>query len=124
MDVMVGAYGSTHLSEGAAHVVYGTNTSAAYEASFLDLGAGSDGGLDGNDGFTLSGVSMEYTLYAELVRSPVDLEVLRKVQCHVRQCASRRRCKQSWYDAPVDMWVLWKVPHHPTAEGHSDTQCV
>ncbi|CAN0503992.1 unnamed protein product, partial [Ectocarpus sp. 12 AP-2014] len=40
MDVMVGAYGSSHLSEGAAHVVYGTNTSAAYDASFLDLGAG------------------------------------------------------------------------------------
>lgn len=69
MDVIVGAYGSTHLSAGAAHVVYGTNTSAAYEASFLDLGGGSDGGLDGIDGFTLSGVSMEFPLYAELVRS-------------------------------------------------------
>ncbi|CAM9457361.1 unnamed protein product, partial [Hapterophycus canaliculatus] len=55
MDVMVGAYGSSHLSEGAAHVVYGTNTSAAYDVSFLDLGAGAGGGLDGNDGFTLTG---------------------------------------------------------------------
>lgn len=69
MDVMVGAYGSSHLSEGAAHVVYGTNTSAAYEASFLDLGGGSGGGLDGIDGFTLAGLSMEFPLYAELVRS-------------------------------------------------------
>lgn len=68
MDVMVGAYGRSHLSEGAAHVVYGTNTSAAYDASFLDLGAGGGGGLDGVDGFTLSGMSIKIELYAKLVR--------------------------------------------------------
>lgn len=69
MDVMVGAYGSSHLSEGAAHVVYGTNTSAAYDVSFLDLGAGTGGGLNGDDGFTLAGVMVELELYAKLVRS-------------------------------------------------------
>lgn len=69
MDVMVGAYGSSHLSEGAVHVVYGTNTSDAYDASLLDLGGGSGGGLDGVDGFTLTGVSVEIELYAKLVGS-------------------------------------------------------
>lgn len=63
MDVMIGAYGSSYSEEGAAHVVYGTNTSAAYEASLLDLG-----GLDGMDGFTLTGILMDFPLYAELVR--------------------------------------------------------
>lgn len=72
MDIMVGAYGSSQQEEGAAHVVYGTNTSAAYEASFLDdLGAGGDGGLDGVDGFTLTGIMMDFPLYAELVRHSV-----------------------------------------------------
>lgn len=69
MDVMVGAYGSSHLREGAAHVVYGTNTSEAYDASFLDLGAGGGGGMDGVDGFTLTGVSLQMELYAKLVGS-------------------------------------------------------
>lgn len=69
MDVMIGAYGSSHLSEGAAHIVYGTNTSAAYDLSFLDLGTTAGGGLDGDDGFTLSGVTVEIELYAKLVRS-------------------------------------------------------
>lgn len=64
MDVVVAAYGSSEAVVGAAHVVYGTNTSAAYDASFLDLGAGSDGGLDGNDGFTLVGIWMEAEPYS------------------------------------------------------------
>eukprot|EP00903_Cladosiphon_okamuranus_P018604 g17125.t1 len=72
MDVMIGAYGSSYLEEGAAHVVYGTNTSAAYEASYLDFGAGDGGGLDGVDGFTLTGVMVEFQLYAELL--PLLLE--------------------------------------------------
>lgn len=70
MDVMIGAYGSSYSEEGAAHVVYGTSTSAAYEASYLDLGAGG-GGLDGIDGFTLTGIMMDFLLYAELVRQSV-----------------------------------------------------
>lgn len=70
MDVMIGAYGSSYSEEGAAHIVYGTNTSLAYEASFLDLGA-EGGGLDGIDGFTLTGIMMEFPIYAELVRYPV-----------------------------------------------------
>ncbi|CAB1121356.1 unnamed protein product [Ectocarpus sp. CCAP 1310/34] len=75
MDVMVGAYGSSHLSEGAAHVVYGTNTSAAYDSSFLDLGAGDGGGLDGVDGFTLSGMSIEIELYAKLLSDTLDRQL-------------------------------------------------
>lgn len=71
MDVVIGAYGSSYLEGGAAHLVYGTNTSTAYEASFLDLGGGAGGGLDGVDGFTLTGVMMQFPLYAELVRCPV-----------------------------------------------------
>lgn len=71
MDVMIGAYGSSYLEEGAAHIVYGTNTSAAYEASFLDLGA-ADGGLDGIDGFTLTGIMMQFPIYAELVRQNLN----------------------------------------------------
>lgn len=64
MDVIVAAYGSSEAVAGAVHVVYGTNTSAAYDASFLDLGAGGDGGLDGNDGFTLVGIWMEADPYS------------------------------------------------------------
>ncbi|CAM9780373.1 unnamed protein product [Ectocarpus sp. 13 AM-2016] len=75
MDVIVGAYGSSHLSEGAAHVVYGTNTSAAYDASFLDLGAGGGGGLDGVDGFTLSGMSIKMELYAKLLSDTLDRQL-------------------------------------------------
>ncbi|CAM9630564.1 unnamed protein product [Pylaiella littoralis] len=75
MDAMIGAYGSSHLSEGAAHVVYGTNTSEAYDASFLDLGAGGVGGLDGVDGFTLTGVAVERKLYADLLEDTLDRQL-------------------------------------------------
>ena len=79
MDVMIGAYGSSYLEEGAAHIVYGTNTSAAYEASFLDLGA-ADGGLDGIDGFTLTGIMMQFPIYAELVRQNLNtISITRQV---------------------------------------------
>lgn len=68
MDVMIAAYAGDYLEAGAVHIVYGTNTSAAYEASFLDVGVASNGeGLDGNDGITLSGSRMEAVLYATLV---------------------------------------------------------
>lgn len=67
MDVIVAAYGSSAVEEGAAHVVYGTNTSTAYHASYLDLGSGGSGGLDGIDGFTLTGIRLEAELYATLV---------------------------------------------------------
>ena len=67
MDVMVGAFGNSYVVAGAAHVVYGTNTSAAYNASFLDLGAGGGGGLDATDGFTVWGIEMEAEIYATLV---------------------------------------------------------
>ena len=67
MDVMVGAFGKSLTVVGAAHVVYGTSTSAAYNASFLDLGAGDSGGLDGVDGFTVWGIEMEAEIYANLV---------------------------------------------------------
>ena len=67
MDVMVGASGSSYLEKGAAHVVYGTNTSGAYESSFLDLGGSGGAGLNSVDGFTLSGIEMEADIYAKLV---------------------------------------------------------
>lgn len=67
MDVMVGAYGSSYLEKGAAHIVYGTNSSIAYQNSFLDLGAGEGGGLDGVDGFTLQGIRVVGDTYATLV---------------------------------------------------------
>lgn len=67
MDVIVGAFGSSYSVAGAAHVVYGTKSSAAYNASFLDLGAGGNGGLDGFDGFTVWGIEMEADIYATLV---------------------------------------------------------
>ncbi|CAM9448813.1 unnamed protein product [Scytosiphon promiscuus] len=75
MDVMIGAYGSSYLSEGAAHIVYGTNTSAAYDVSFLDLGASAEGGLDGDDGFTLSGVVVELELYANLPSDTLERQL-------------------------------------------------
>lgn len=84
MDVMIGAYGSSILEEGAAHVVYGTNTSAAYQTSFLDLGGAAGGGLDGDDGFTLTGIMMAFPLYAELVRHLV------LVDCWTTRVAARR----------------------------------
>lgn len=67
MDVIVAAYGSSSLQKGAAHVIYGTNDSAAYHASYLDLGSGGGGGLDGLDGFTLVGIRVEIEIYAKLV---------------------------------------------------------
>lgn len=68
MDVIVAAYGSSYLRKGAAHVVYGTSDSPAYHASYLDLGSGGGGGLDGVDGFTLVGIRVEIELYARLVK--------------------------------------------------------
>lgn len=69
MDVIVAASGSSYLQEGAAHVIYGTNDSAAYQASYLNLGSGGGGGLDGLDGFTLVGIRVEVELYTKLVKS-------------------------------------------------------
>ncbi|CAM9538657.1 unnamed protein product, partial [Laminaria digitata] len=76
MDVMVGAFGDSYLVAGAAHIIYGTNTSAAYNASFLDLGAGgNDGGLDGVDGFTVWGIEMEAEIYATLPSETVGRQL-------------------------------------------------
>lgn len=66
MDVIVAAYGTSEMLVGVAHVVYGTNTSMAYDASYLDLGLGGDGGLDGVDGLTLVGIWMDAEPYAKL----------------------------------------------------------
>lgn len=76
MDVIVAAYGSSYSEDGVAHVVYGTNTSAAYLASYLDLGAGDDGGLDGVDGFTLTGIQVVADIYANEVRVPYSGNML------------------------------------------------
>ncbi|CAN0109631.1 unnamed protein product, partial [Discosporangium mesarthrocarpum] len=47
-DILVAAYGRSTTARGVAHMVYGTNTSAAYLSSELDLST-----LDGQDGFTM-----------------------------------------------------------------------